>query len=62
MYAIYININFFNSELQSNNSQILNKTVEATSHLRNVSVQLVKLKESYYERKLQLKEIEIENR
>jgi len=35
--------------------------VEATTHLGNVSEQLVKLKESYYERKLKLKEIEIEN-
>lgn len=61
MYTIFININSFNSELKSNKIQRLNKTAEATTHLGNVSEQLVKLKESYYERKLRLKEIEIEN-
>lgn len=61
MYTIFININYFNSELKSNKIQKLNKTAEATTHLGNVSEQLVKLKESYYERKLRLKEIEIEN-
>lgn len=61
MYSIYININYFNSELKLNESQRLNKTVKANKHLGNVSEQLVKLKESYYERKLKLKVIEIEN-
>jgi len=50
MYSINININSINSELKSNKSQRLNKTVKATAHLGNVSEQLVKLKESYYER------------
>lgn len=60
--TIYILIYFFfNSELKSNKIQKLNKTADATTHFGYVSEQLIKLKESYYERKLRLKKIEIEN-
>lgn len=41
--------------------QRLEKSVEATTHLGTVSENLVKIKQDYYERKLKLKEKEIEN-